>query len=124
VTGHGHVTPNPDGVKARCGGPALCGVCAKEQAAAQHAAPCGRCHGSEWMCSAHPDLTWRTPQDGPVVAGSCGCGATGVPCPACHPATAGPRVGDGPGPIIATEPPVTPVLTAAKAFPFIEKEIG
>lgn len=31
--GHGHVIPRPDGVKARCGGPALCSVCAKEQAA-------------------------------------------------------------------------------------------
>lgn len=30
--GHGHVIPRPDGVKARCGGPALCSVCAKELA--------------------------------------------------------------------------------------------
>lgn len=28
--GHGHVHPRPDGVKARCGGPALCGKCAQE----------------------------------------------------------------------------------------------
>ena len=27
-TGHGHVFPRPDGVKARCGGPALCSECA------------------------------------------------------------------------------------------------
>ncbi|MBR8228074.1 hypothetical protein KDX05_07080 [Burkholderia vietnamiensis] len=27
-TGHGHVFPRPDGAKARCGGPALCAVCA------------------------------------------------------------------------------------------------
>jgi hypothetical protein len=27
---HGHVTPRPDGVVARCGGPALCGDCATE----------------------------------------------------------------------------------------------
>ncbi len=26
-TGHGHVWPRPDGVKARCGGPALCSLC-------------------------------------------------------------------------------------------------
>lgn len=31
--GHGHVKPRADGVKARCGGPAFCSVCAKEQAA-------------------------------------------------------------------------------------------
>lgn len=26
--GHGHVFPRPDGIKARCGGPALCRICA------------------------------------------------------------------------------------------------
>lgn len=31
--GHGHVRPNPDGSKARCGGPAICSVCALELAA-------------------------------------------------------------------------------------------
>ena len=31
--GHGHVRPRPDGVKARCGGPALCRACQQEQAA-------------------------------------------------------------------------------------------
>jgi len=30
--GHGHVLPRPDGLKARCGGPALCIVCAREAA--------------------------------------------------------------------------------------------
>lgn len=29
---HGHVVPRADGVKARCGGPAICSDCAKEQA--------------------------------------------------------------------------------------------
>lgn len=33
MSGHGHVIPNPDGSKARCGGPAMCRVCALEQAA-------------------------------------------------------------------------------------------
>lgn len=28
--GHGHVTPNPDGTKARCGGPSICSECATE----------------------------------------------------------------------------------------------
>jgi hypothetical protein len=31
--GHGHVTPRPDGAKARCGGPGICPDCSKEQAA-------------------------------------------------------------------------------------------
>lgn len=31
-TGHGHVRERPDGVKARCGGPAVCSVCQREQA--------------------------------------------------------------------------------------------
>jgi hypothetical protein len=35
--GHGHVTPRPDGIKARCGGPALCSECAKEKAALEAA---------------------------------------------------------------------------------------
>lgn len=30
MSNHGHVTPGPDGVEAPCGGPALCGECAKE----------------------------------------------------------------------------------------------
>lgn len=29
---HGHVKPNPDGSKARCGGPAICSECAQELA--------------------------------------------------------------------------------------------
>jgi Family of unknown function (DUF6085) len=35
MTGHGHVIPNPDGSKARCGGPVLCSVCARELATLQ-----------------------------------------------------------------------------------------
>lgn len=30
--GHGHVFPRPDGVRARCGGPALCRECARDLA--------------------------------------------------------------------------------------------
>jgi hypothetical protein len=33
MAGHGWVTPNPNGAKARCGGPAICSVCQREQAA-------------------------------------------------------------------------------------------
>lgn len=32
MSGHGHVIPNADGSKKRCGGPAICSVCALEQA--------------------------------------------------------------------------------------------
>jgi hypothetical protein len=31
MSGHGWVTPNPDGTRARCGGPAICAECAREQ---------------------------------------------------------------------------------------------
>lgn len=33
-TGHGHVRPRPDGMKARCGGPGICSECSVEQAQA------------------------------------------------------------------------------------------
>ncbi|WP_269497735.1 hypothetical protein [Castellaniella sp. S9] len=32
LAGHGHVKPRPDGVRARCGGPAICRVCQQEKA--------------------------------------------------------------------------------------------
>lgn len=32
MSNHGHVTPNEDGSKARCGGPSICFVCSKELA--------------------------------------------------------------------------------------------
>lgn len=31
-SGHGHVVPRPDGVKARCGGPGICAECSREAA--------------------------------------------------------------------------------------------
>ena len=33
MNGHGHVTPNADGSRARCGGPGICPVCNGERAA-------------------------------------------------------------------------------------------
>lgn len=39
MSGHGHVTPNADGSKARCGGPAICSVCALELAGQRTAEP-------------------------------------------------------------------------------------
>src|SRR5690348_11323898 len=35
-TGHGHVWPRPDGVRARCGGAGICSECAKDLASQQH----------------------------------------------------------------------------------------
>jgi hypothetical protein len=37
MAGHGHVVPNPDGSKARCGGPAICSECAREAGARANA---------------------------------------------------------------------------------------
>jgi hypothetical protein len=39
MSGHGHVTPNPNGMKARCGGPGLCHTCSAELAAAHPGVP-------------------------------------------------------------------------------------
>lgn len=33
--GHGHVTPNPGGEVARCGGPGICSECSQERSAAE-----------------------------------------------------------------------------------------
>jgi hypothetical protein len=41
-TGHGHVWPRPDGLRARCGGPGLCAECATDQAATKNQHVC--CH--------------------------------------------------------------------------------
>jgi hypothetical protein len=37
MKGHGHVIPNPDGSRARCGGPGLCGDCTSELVAMNRA---------------------------------------------------------------------------------------
>lgn len=69
MSGHGHVTPKPDGSKARCGGPGLCSQCSRE--AARHALAfkgtslttdiraCARCDQD------HPELTF-TKMEHPV----------------------------------------------------------
>lgn len=36
---HGHVTPRPDGAKARCGGPGICTDCTMEQLRAEARQP-------------------------------------------------------------------------------------
>lgn len=60
--GHGHVIPNKDGSRARCGGPALCGDCAMELASLQpdgniHTIPSGgKKHYESSKCWCHPKL--------------------------------------------------------------------
>ncbi|MBN3757209.1 hypothetical protein G3N95_30005 [Paraburkholderia sp. Tr-20389] len=39
MSGHGWVTPNADGSVAKCGGPAICRVCAREKAALEGLPP-------------------------------------------------------------------------------------
>lgn len=39
MSGHGHVTPNADGTRARCGGPSICAQCALEFARLNYRAP-------------------------------------------------------------------------------------
>lgn len=40
-TGHGHVFPREDGVKARCGGPGICNECSADLAKKQNVAQLG-----------------------------------------------------------------------------------
>lgn len=46
-SGHGHVWARPDGLKAKCGGPGLCGACASDIHVAERAAPGSIRDGSE-----------------------------------------------------------------------------
>lgn len=63
MTGHGHVTPNPDGWKARCGGPAICAVCAGEAAGLPRVVRYDRAVLVDVLV-----YHWRTDNSG------CGCG--------------------------------------------------
>lgn len=63
--GHGHVFPRPDGIRARCGGPAICPECAKEAARAKQSmtatadrlAECARAYASD-VGLARPHPLW------------------------------------------------------------------
>ncbi|MCK2122073.1 DUF1382 family protein [Pseudomonas sp. PNPG3] len=46
-SGHGHVWARPDGLKAKCGGPGLCGACTSDIHVAERAAPGSTRIGSE-----------------------------------------------------------------------------
>jgi hypothetical protein len=47
-TGHGHVRPRPDGVRMRCGGPAVCRECQREQAALAAPQPAPSAEAVAW----------------------------------------------------------------------------
>lgn len=70
--GHGHVTPNADGSKARCGGPGVCDVCSREYAAVHqgHAEPAAQAHTVGCECGL--DTTFATPVTGPWACEACG----------------------------------------------------
>ena len=59
--GHGHVIPNNDGSKARCGGPAICLECAAELAESKpdnnvHVMPKDSAHYETDKCWCTPEL--------------------------------------------------------------------
>lgn len=73
---HGHVKPNPNGSKARCGGPAICKDCATELAQYLETPKDGNRHSSSDMmkiphiesadCWCHPILIGDYTHDGGV----------------------------------------------------------
>lgn len=60
--GHGHVEPRPDGTKVRCGGPAFCSSCRRQQdAAAAKDAPLesGEAHAQPYPSPARREISDR-----------------------------------------------------------------
>jgi hypothetical protein len=71
-TGHGHVYPRPDGMKARCGGPALCSTCAADAA---RKAVWDRVKRYKWVeynpgHEVHPQGEWVRYEDCEVLRGN------------------------------------------------------
>lgn len=58
MSSHGWVTPNPDGSRARCGGPAICSACAREKAAAE-AATAARLNDASSAVQSGDGVTWH-----------------------------------------------------------------
>ncbi len=54
-TGHGHVWARPDGMKARCGGPAICAECAKDKARYEAAQKAGTVIGNQALAPVGSD---------------------------------------------------------------------
>ena len=53
---HGHVIPRADGLKARCGGPALCNVCQREATQLLPRIDVEERIKNEWLADNHPEL--------------------------------------------------------------------
>lgn len=67
MIGHGWVTPNPDGSRARCGGPAICGACAREKAAAE-AAVAARLNDASSAVQPGGSMAWHCESCGTTLA--------------------------------------------------------
>jgi ADP-ribose pyrophosphatase YjhB (NUDIX family) len=96
---HGHVTPLPGGLKARCGGPALCTGCQAEQAALEAGSSLAKAH-----------IPGYTKKDGTVVREHERGGGAALPEPAHHP-----RAGEKGEPVLIKRPhvPTAPSTWAA-----------
>lgn len=62
MPGHGHVTPNLDGMRARCGGPTICRDCALELARLHVASPTNVCPAPDPRDGLHP-LDYQAPTE-------------------------------------------------------------
>ena len=65
---------------------------------------CTVCQDTFWVCESHPAMPW----DGPAA---CGCGAAGVPCPACNV----PAEGERRGCRLASRRPMWTILESRRA---------
>jgi hypothetical protein len=68
-TGHGHVVPRPDGVKARCGGPAICSRCQAERAAYESNLPQKAKQEADQLNGAEMDTLIALVEAGPLWDG-------------------------------------------------------
>lgn len=70
--GHGHVFPRADGVKMRCGGPALCSECAADAYRARAALAQPSPAQAEQAEAERPEVVASVVHSNPVVLGQCG----------------------------------------------------
>ena len=60
---HGHVIPNEDGSRTRCGGPGICSECSQELASAIR----NKTHAESKDCWCHPVLSYKDDKNGNEV---------------------------------------------------------